>query len=85
MVRPRDFISKGTKISSMIREAEHYLVRLQLILMGIYFIFLRTGNSLIPPIESPLHRTSNFQNKLCSWYGEQDGSHSHFTLHWQLA
>ena len=42
------------------------------IVMILYFIFLKTDNSLFPPLEQSLHRISNFLHKLCPWYGEGD-------------
>ena len=50
-------------------QAEYYLVGPNIILMALYSI-----NSLFPPFESWLHRTSILPHKQCFWYGEQDES-----------
>ena len=61
-------------------QAEYYLVGSNIILMALYSI-----NSLFPPFESWLHRTSILPHKQCFWYGEQDESHSHFILYWKMS
>ena len=61
-------------------QAEYYLVGSNIILIALYSI-----NSLFPPFESWLHRTSILPHKQCFWYGEQDESHSHFILYWKMS
>ena len=61
-------------------QAEYYLVGPNIILMALYSI-----NSLFPPFESRLHRTSILPHKQCFWYGKQDESHSHFILYWKMS
>ena len=60
-------------------QAEYYLVGPNIILMALYSI-----NSLFPPFESWLHRTSILPHKQCFWYGEQDESYSYFILYWKM-
>ena len=61
-------------------QTEYYLVGSNIILMALYSI-----NSLFPPFESWLHRTSILPHKQCFWYGKQDESHSHFILYWKMS
>ena len=52
---------------------------------GSIFIFLQTNNSLFFPLESSLHRTSNFPHKQWLSYGEKDESYFHFILYWKMS
>ena len=53
-------------------QAKYYLICPKIYIMTLYSIFLQTIKSLFPPLESRLHRTSNFPHKQCLWYSEQD-------------
>ena len=43
--------------------------------------YIYSINSLLPPFESWLHRTSFLPHKQYFWYGEQVESHSHFIIY----
>ena len=67
-------------------EAKYSLVGPKIILVTLCSILLQTDNSLFPPLEESLHRTSNFPYKFCPCLvDEQDGSHPLFILHWKLS
>ena len=79
IMKAQEKIAKNTKnLSNLFHgqaQAEYYLVGPNRNLMALYFI-----NSLFPPFESWLHRTSIFPHKQCFWYGEKYELDSYFIL-----